>query len=462
MKQCFKVLPLAGAIGAIMLSASVMAAEAVEETATASMIEETVANPTDILTDGWTVNGYIRTGWRINPDGVSTENEFSKANYNTAGTTGKSANQVEFVLGKMTELQNGVWSELGIRAEYGNGNSYFYSSPGSENTSDDGQFEVKEAFIKLGGMDYLPENSHIWAGRRYLNRSSGLLSGEFWKQSSGVGFGYEQAGNGVALISADPGAQDEKDTIVADLGGRATMHSLDLYSYGHEALGGSFDFDLKLMQQGNKDLFKQTYGDDAATDGIGAAITYNRDYYGFDGWTQTAIAYGTGMAANRGVNFGSWSGQKGGGAADNEDARTLFATSYGMLNINDDWQMGSEITYLYGKNIWGLTGNGNERVDRLLIAARPTLRVNDNFRWEWTGAYGYQSDYWSGSKQTANYYTAEIAGVFTVNADYFGRPQIKPFVTYLYKDASDGSGWGDDYGSKKGAFQFGVEAEIWF
>ena len=33
---------------------------------------------------------------------------------------------------------------------------------------------------------YLPEGGEIWAGRRFLNREAGILSGEFWKQSSGA------------------------------------------------------------------------------------------------------------------------------------------------------------------------------------------------------------------------------------------------------------------------------------
>ena len=493
-KQFFKVLPLAGAISTIMLTANVMAAEAVEKTATPSIIEEVAANPTDILTDGWTVNGYIRTGWRSTGNGVSTNSEFGKPDYNTAGTSGKSANQVEFVIGKRTEFQNGVWSELSIRSEYGNGDSYFYSSPGSEEDTtieDHGNFEVKEAFMKLGGMSYLPEDAHIWAGRRFLNRQAGLLSGEFWKQSSGIGFGYEQAGSGIALVSTDPENQANKERVVTGTTNtfRSTMHSLDFYTYGHEALGGSFDFDLKVMFQGNKDLFKTDtvvnnegdylsggFGSDAATNGVGASITYSRDYYGFDGWSTSALAYGSGMASNRGVNYGSWSGQAGGGAATNKDAHTVFFTSYGVMNISENWQMGSEVTYLYGKDIFGLSGE-DDTVHRALVAVRPTYRVNDNFRWEWTGSYGYQDapaswvfDQWgvdgaapaAGASGQAHFYTAEIAGVFTVNSDYFGRPQIKPYVTYLYKDAKEGYGWGGEFGKDRGVFQFGVEAEIWF
>ncbi len=46
-------LPLASAIASVVFSAGVMANEAAPETIT--------VKPTDVLTDGWTVNGYVRT-----------------------------------------------------------------------------------------------------------------------------------------------------------------------------------------------------------------------------------------------------------------------------------------------------------------------------------------------------------------------------------------------------------------
>lgn len=307
-----KLLPLAGAIAAIVFSAGAMANESTEELN---------LKPTDILTDGWQVNGYIRAGWRVNEDKVSTDYEYGKPDYNLAGTVGKNPNQVEFNISKNTTFQNGVWSQLAVRAEYGNGDHSFYSSSGSEDTGGAGDFEIKEAFIRLGGFSYLPEGGEVWAGRRFLNREAGLLSGEFWKQSSGVGFGYEQNATGIAVVSVDV------DTPKAD---GKTIHSVDLYSYNHAFLGGSWNFDLKGMFAGDS----SKYAAGAATSGIGAAITYKRDFYGMDGWSTTAIAYGQGLAADRGVNFGHWSGN-----TDTKDDKgsSIFFTSYGVMNISTNW-----------------------------------------------------------------------------------------------------------------------------
>lgn len=57
---------------------------------------------TDIVTDGWTVNGYASMNYRL-VEGETTDNEYGKPDYMTAGTHGHSTNQVEFIIKKHTE-----------------------------------------------------------------------------------------------------------------------------------------------------------------------------------------------------------------------------------------------------------------------------------------------------------------------------------------------------------------------
>ncbi|RWX55626.1 carbohydrate porin [Photobacterium chitinilyticum] len=425
---------------------------------------------TDVITDGWEVHGYGSMNYRM-VEGETVDTEYGKPDYKTAGTHGKSTNQVEFVVKKHTEHQNGVWSDFVVRSEFGNGNSYAMSSSGSQKANDDAQFEVKETFVEIGGISYLGEDTSIWAGQRYFNRAAGLLSGEFWKQSSGVGAGLQTklAGHtaGLAVVTADPdaGSADaysldckQKDGSISTdpnkckvkkdgAGERSTLTSIDLYYYGVKALGGSFDFDLKVMSQANK-------GSDSDS-GIGAGITYNRDYYGLDGWTQTAITYGEGVAQNRGLNFGGWSGG-------DDDAQSIFITSYGVLNISDNWQMGSELTYFAALDELF----GADDLKRYIAAVRPSYKVNDNLRLEMTASYGHEEGkegYWSrtGDSVESDIINVELASAITVNADYFGRPQIKPYVSYIKADDEASAGI---IGIKNGDDEVvvGVHTEIWF
>ncbi|OEF19108.1 carbohydrate porin [Aliivibrio logei] len=402
-------------------------------------------NGTDVLTDGWEIHGYGSMNFRM-VDGETVDTEFGKPDYLTAGTHGKSTNQVEFVIKKHTEHANGVWSDFVVRSEYGNGNSYAYSSPGSQKDNTTAQFEIKETFVEIGGLSYLGEDTSIWGGQRYLNRAAGLLSGEFWKQSSGVGAGIQTkiAGNtaGFAIVAADTDG-DINNGPGTD--GRQTLTSHDLYYYGVDVGFGSLDFDFKYITQANAEH----------DDGIGASITLNSSYYGLDGWSQTAIAYGKGAAQNRGVNFGSWSGG-------DDNAESLFLTSYGVVNISENWQMGSEITYFAALDELF----GAKDLKRYLIAARPSYKVNDNLRIEMTGSYGHEegeNGYWgrTGDAVKNTYLNAELAAAFTVNADYFGRPQIKPYVSYI---SADDEASASRIGIKDGKSEtiIGVHTEIWF
>ncbi|EMO0967489.1 carbohydrate porin [Vibrio cholerae] len=428
-----------------MKKVSVIAAAVAATLAAGSAFAEDAKNATDVIKDGWEVHGYASMNFRT-VDGETVDTEFGKPDYKTAGTHGKSTNQVEFVLKKHTEHQNGVWSNFNVRSEYGNGNSYAYSSSGSQKKNNEAQFEIKETFVEIGGLSYLGEDTSIWGGQRFLNRAAGLLSGEFWKQSSGVGAGIQTklAGHtsGFAVVVVDPDAGD-----VTRGAERKTLTSYDLYYYGVDVGFGSLDFDFKHMKQANQDS--------SSEDGFGAAVTLNSSYYGLNGWTQTAIAYGKGVAQNRGVNFGGWAGG-------NDQQESLFLTSYGVLNISDNWQMGSEITY------FGALDElfGAKDLKRYIVAVRPSYKVNDNLRIEMTGSYAHEEGaegYWgrTGDSVESEVYNLELAAAFTVNADYFGRPQIKPYVSYISADdKASASQLGIN--NSKDETVIGVHTEIWF
>ncbi len=398
------------------------------------------AAPTDTVTDGWEVHGYMSSNVRV-VDGTTTDTEFGRPDYKTAGTHGKSTNQVEFSIKKHSEYENGVWADYVLRSEFGNGNSSAYSSDGDQSVNDTDGFALKEAFVELGGI--LGEDTSIWGGQRYLNRAAGILSGEFWKQSSGIGAGIQTKLDGktagIAYVMADPTAGDDN----AD---RTTLSSIDLYYYGVDAGIGSLDFDFKY---GKKVV------DGENEDGMGAAVTLNTSYYGLDGWTQNAIAYGSGVMQNRGVNFGGWSGG-------NDDAESLFLTSYGVLNISDKWQLGTEATYITALDqLWGAEG-----LTRYILAARPSYKLNDNVRLEATASYGHEEGdegYWgrTGDDLESNIINLEIATAFTANSDYFGRPQVKPYISYIKADdEASASIIGIENGDDQ--FVFGVHTEIWF
>lgn len=423
----------------------------------------------DKVAEGWTVNGYghLKYDFLESLDTASTYEH--RRDYRAAGAAfSANPNQVEFTVTRGENYDNGSWSKYVLKTEYGNneggnGQPFYGSSGGNDSHLSSGQLEFKEAYVELGDLSYFGEGTSIWAGKRYLNRQAGIITKEFWKQSSGIGAGVQYNDMGLAVISADAGdgycdqsgnTVNGKQCEVLSDGTRSTMSSVDAWFYGTEGLGGRFDFDVKYMMRANMDQFQiDKSNPKAAENGIGAAITYSRDYYGFDGWTTTAFTYGKGMAATKGVNFGNWNNGW------NENDQSLFLTSYGVANVSESIQIGTELVYWNLKNTDGDNVWGTEQVDRLFFGVTPTYIVNDNFRWEAVLTYASEKAPGWRTEDATTFTTATLSPVFTINADYWGRPQIKPYITYM-NSSDDTYGWAKD--AKGSDTRIGVEAEIWF
>ncbi len=109
---------------------------------------------------------------------------------------------------------------------------------------------------------------------------------------------------------------------------------------------------------------------------------------------------------------------------------------------------------------------GADDLKRYLVAVRPSYKVNDNFRLEMTASYGHEegSDgYWdrTGDGVESDIYNIELTAAFTVNADYFGRPQVKPYVSYITTD-DEASARQIEIDKGKDETVIGVHTEIWF
>lgn len=411
------------------------------------------------------LHGYAKTGITLDSDLSSGGNNFGKGDF-FLGTNGSNpANQFELVGTKRFSSDNGAQGRLDFRLEYGNGTpgeTYYYSSSGGEGKEN--FFELKEAYVTLEKLDFLPEGSSVWAGRKFYGRDSTANSGEFWKQSSGVGFGYETSKFAMAVVGAD----SDKSTKDGD---RQTALVLDTRIKNIQVPGGSLEAQVNLYVQKNaKDEVENDKGvvigyPDAAETGIGMGLTYNiNKWYGIkDGWSKAAITMGTGLGganACGGLNFGSWTadGKK------HKDAKALFATTYGLVNLSDKLQMGTEFSYLQGDKMFG-TSEGT--ITRTGATIAPSYKVSKNLRLTAEASIGMQKlpksvrDAWT---KPADYKETEIrtaltlAPVITLNNDFYGRPQIKPFVTFGQTNNNSNK----IYDNKKSATLFGVVGEVWF
>lgn len=425
------------------------------------------------ISKNWTLNGYGHLKQDLFESLSQASTYQHRRDYRAAGPAfSANPNQIEMTLTKMDKYENGAWAKYVLKTEYGNneggnGTPFYGSSSGNEGHLESGQLEFKEGYIELGNLSYFKKGTSIWAGRRYLNRQIGIITKEFWRQSAGVGAGIQYNNMGFAIVSVDQGMgytlNSSNETVSGKFsyvinGKHTTITSFDSYLYGVEALGGKLDFDIKYMRRANITEVRTT-NSDAAAEGLAAGISYSTNYYGLDGWSLTAVTYGQGIASTKGLNFGSWND------AWNRKDTSLFVTSYGVLNITSNLQLGSEFVYWGLKNRDDKTVWGTMSVDRYFIGFTPSYKIDDNFRMELVLTYALEkladgAD-WGREHANANFITATLSPVFTVNADYWGRPQIKPFLSFLTSNESTYV-WSSEKNSGNEEIRAGIEAEISF
>lgn len=410
------------------------------------------------------IHGYVKTGVTLDSNLSSGGGDFEKGKY-FLGTDGSNpANQFELVGTKRFSSDNGAQGRLDFRLEYGNGGdakNYLMSSSGGETAGTKSYFELKETYVTLEKLDFLPEGSSVWAGRKFYGRDSTVNSGEFWKQSSGVGFGYETNKFAVALVGSDV---DDWGTIKTSFpeGERQTALVLDTRIKNIKVPGGSVEAQVNLYT--SKNAQKESGNENAAETGLGAGLTYNiNKWYGIkDGWSKAAITMGTGLGganAGGGLNFGSWTP----GASNHKDAKALFATTYGLVNLSDKLQMTTEFSYLQGSKMFG---ESEGTITRTGASISPSYKVSKNLRLTADASIGMQKlpestrNNWSkaGHDETEIRTALTLAPVITINNDFYGRPQIKPFVTF--GNTSDDKV--DLYDGEQSGTFFGVVAEVWF
>jgi sucrose porin len=258
--------------------------------------------------------------------------------------------------------------------EYGNrtdGAYDYYSSSGGEGKQN--FFELKEAYVTLEKLDFLPKDSSVWAGRKFYGRDSAALTGEFWKQSSGVGFGYETNKFSMALVGADlVKAPDNSDANGNDSGKEQTAFVLDTRIKNIKVPGGNVELQVNLYTQKNAKTADELNNSKSADSGLGLGITYNIDgYYGVKkGWSKAGLAYGKGLGGSaKGLNFGSWLGD------DVEDSKSILATTYGMVNLTDKLQVGTEVTLHNAEKVFGA-----DDINRFGITVNPSYKITKNLR----------------------------------------------------------------------------------
>ncbi|MCX5773429.1 MAG: carbohydrate porin [Fusobacteria bacterium] len=437
----------------------------------------------DSVGNGWEYHGYGRSGITqntdfANPDMEGQDGSFSNAQGVQTGRLGNTnTTYIEVELVKDFQAQNGVWSKWHIMgaARTNNLSSWSPSTTYTENSNAPTENDIflSQAYAEMGGFGWNP-NVTIWAGMRYYDRNNIWATDYYVTDYSGTGFGVQGLLNGnlnLAYVGTSNGDQSYyagtniDNQLGSSLAG-TTSNIIADYQLNQWGFQGNVKYNNWAQQ------VQIGYGDNGTIASASAAIwggqvgvTYNQPtYYGLtNGWTQTILQYGQGLAtewalgsSQARIDDQTTALSNGCNSASPTD-RTYQATTTGVSSFGN-WQIQTVAGLLRDTpQYWQPTTSMN-------FVVTPMYNFTQNFALMFDMGYAYN---WGANVNEGSGYLSTpfnggiaqftIAPTFTLSSDFFARPQIRPFVTYLIGNQNQIMLNGANH-----AFLFGAQAEVWF
>ncbi|WP_105901732.1 maltoporin [Vibrio gangliei] len=388
--------------------------------------------------------GYVRSGL-----GVST---------NGGGLSGDD-NYEKSMLGRLGNEYD-TYSEIGLGQElYRDGDKSFYfesmfemSANGdleNEGTMDDSaNFGIKQLNIQAKGfIESLPEAT-IWVGKRFYQRHDiHIIDTKYWNISGyGVGIENMKFGDGPGALSTA--------VIRGDQDG-LNVNYLDVRYAGLSPWEGAWtEFGVDYALTNPTDQEKK----DGKDFDNGVMVTAEISQSFSLGYNKTVLQYATsGLAQNMisqgGGWFDAWSGTS------VNDATGFRIINTGDTQITENFMIDHVFTYGYAEDIDEFT----DKTDMLSIVLRPTYSWSKHNKTVFELGYFERTDkYTSGDEYKTGGNKFTISQVLTSGKDFFARPELRIFATYIKNTERDG------FNSVDGVFQddddirIGAQVEAWW
>lgn len=449
-----------------------------------------IATPAVADTD-FEFHGYVRSGtlWNTNDGNRRGYRMGLRANSEGYFRLGNEEDtKIELLPTLKWTGDDGVWAKFRV-----NLTEQTQDTGDWKETKYDGEDHFREAFIELGGFSFDPK-AVIWAGKRYsqMEISSHQYSYDYL-QNNGTGGGFENLSLGFATwdlglysYSAD-GALDKVTTRESEKKtGMPDETSVNTWLHG---IGGSgLDVQFKYIKVGDVRSDNATIVSQQAQEGLLISLLYNTPgFFWFgNGYGKICAQYA------KGADSGTKTGQNGWGWGQNRRQETYRVIFEGLWDVVQDFSISFFAMYQHDKalNEWGWGDINNLGTDRTAdfyaIGVRPYHQISRHFAMQYE--IGYEAEHHSGSdwqvNGTAQFWKATICPTLTLDAGYWGRPQLRAFATYGQwnkKTAQMLSVGETEFGNAKyvgntgvltnssnsdnptkHAFQVGIQAEAWF
>ncbi|MFC3914399.1 carbohydrate porin [Pseudaeromonas sharmana] len=407
-------------------------------------------------------HGYARSGLLIGDDGSGTEGgPYVTPAGATGGAIGRLGNEpdtyVEVNLEKKSQLDNGATTRYKVMLADGQ-RSY------NDWTGDDSSLNVRQAFAELGQLPAFSgaaKGSTLWAGKRFDRDNFDI----HWLDSDIIFLAG--TGAGIYDVKWSDTARSNFSVYGRSFGALDNVNSdIQNYIYTANNYFGKLQWMISGLRARDNDA-KYNTGTAGTTQvagqGFHTMLAYHGDsFFGLrEGSFKSALLYGQGLGAE----------VKGLGSDGNlsEDAKTLRVATYGTTALSARWNLApvllaqrSEDRYVKGDDYRWLTLNG-----------RLVQEINQNFALAYEASYQYMDldpqGYNGLSAVDGNVYKLTFAPTFKAGdiANFFSRPELRVFATYLNWDkALDNYSTSDSFGETNfeagGQWNFGVQMETWF
>lgn len=404
------------------------------------------------------LHGYIKSGLLMNSEGNRVQSVGLFTNYGKFRLGNEQNTKIELVPTIKATNDDGAWAK--VRANLTHETNC--TSDWNCVDGDGHDIQFREGMVEIGGLDFAP-GVVFWAGKRYnsYNTSNHQYDWEYI-QYNGTGGGVDNVDIGIGKLDVGVYAftpSDRASVAPSDPKAEGYPEDLSLNLILKQIAGTGLAFQLAAHT-----MEESSWSPNAATSGLGVGAQYNFDgFYGMtNGYSKITVQYGKGMAAGDSLGKNGWGF---GNSDDTQSGRIVFDA---LANVNETWDISTFAFYQMDSdyNPWSdWSDPTNSGYDRNLwaVGVRPYQQIAKYFAMQYEVGYEYiDEDRTGGAK--GGLVKATIAPTITFEEGFWGRPQIRTFVTYANWDDDAMSRLDSGY-TRDGAtdtWNFGVQAEVWF
>jgi sucrose porin len=374
--------------------------------------------------DDFGFTGYMRTGGGMNASGQNV----SKIDEHHLGRFGNEYDTyIAAALTKNFESDSGLWANYRLEFNRWDGDP----------KKQDGAWENDRNYLKMGGFDFLPEDSNIWVGSRKQEADFHILDYK-WRRLMGTGLGYESKNVDVQFLQNDSGA----DSLYA---GDVASHTV-----AARLRQGKLEGEVIYTRVADfKDVDLDAAG--VAESSVQLSVNYGFDsYFGLtDGSSKVVAQYGKGVTED---HLG-WNES----LSTNEDDTAYRIAFDGSFSPSE----GLDINPVFLYEAFDADA-ATETETHLTFAVRLHKTISPGFAWITEAAISDFNNEGGVAAADGLKYKLAMGPSLQIDAGYWARPVSRLMFTYIGADDELTANAGINDDGDNAEFRVGYEFEVWF